>query len=268
MKIAILGCGWLGFDLGKVLYSKHHEVRGSVTRMEKMTELRAEGIIPYSLKLYEKGIQGDMRSFLSRTDVIVVDVPPGLRKNPEGNFVKKIKNLIPYIENSNCPKVIFVSSTSVYKDKKSFPVYTEESETDTSSNTAAQLRKTELLFLDNKNFNASVVRFGGLIGKDRHPVTYLSGRDAVKSPDAPINLVHREDCIDAVLKLIDFKKDNSVWNLVAPEHPKKKEYYTQIAEKRGLEIPNFDTENVSKGKEVSSAKIQKELDFKFSRSIY
>lgn len=268
MKIAILGCGWLGFDLGKVLKTYHHEVRGSVTRMEKMTELRAEGIIPYSLKLYEKGIQGDMRSFLSKTDVIVIDIPPGLRKNPEGNFVKKIRNLIPYIEKSNCHKVIFVSSTSVYKDKKSFPVYTEESETDTSSNVATQLRKTELLLLDNEKFNTSVVRFGGLIGRDRHPVTYLAGRQDVKSPEAPINLVHREDCIDAVMKLIDLKDDNSVWNLVAPEHPSKHDYYTKVARLRELEPPQFDTQKTSKGKEISSEKIISELKFEFKRSIY
>ena len=112
-------------ELGKRLRAENHEVRGSVTRMEKMHEVRAAGIVPYSIKLFEKGVQGDIRSFLSGTNILVVDIPPGLRRNPDVDFVKKIKNLIPYIEKSYVKKVIFTSSTSVYEDQSNFPVYNE-----------------------------------------------------------------------------------------------------------------------------------------------
>lgn len=268
MKISILGCGWLGLELGKRLREGNHEVRGSVTRMEGMSQLREAGIIPFSIKLYEKGIQGDIRSFLSKCDVLIVDIPPGLRSNPEIDFVKKIRKLIPYIEKSHLQRVIFTSSTSVYKDAKDFPVYTEDASTDNSSNTAIQLRNAELLFLNNENFKASVLRFGGLIGKNRHPVTSLSGRKGVKNPEAPVNLVHQEDCISVILKLIKTEKDNSVWNVVYPEYPSKEEYYLKTAGKRGLPVPQFDHAGVSKGKKISSEKFIKEFGFKFEHSIY
>lgn len=268
MKIAILGCGWLGMELGKRLRKQNHEVRGSVTRHEKMIELRSAGIVPYSIKIYEKGIQGDIRSFLSGINILIVDIPPGLRKNPEINFVKKIKNLIPYIEKSYLQKVIFTSSTSVYEDKEDFPVYTEDAETDNSNDTAVQLRNVELLLLNNEKFNASVLRFGGLIGPERHPVKYLSGRSEIKNPEAPINLVHQEDCIAAIFKLMEKEKDNSVWNVVYPEHPKKEDYYSRIAKEMNLEAPEFDHSKPSKGKKVSSDKLKKELKFKFSHSLY
>lgn len=268
MKISILGCGWLGLELGKKLREVNHEVKGSVTRMERMTELREAGIIPYSIKLYEKGIQGDIRSFLSKCDVLIVDIPPGLRKNPEIDFVRKIRNLIPYLEKSHLKRLIFTSSTSVYQDTEDFPVYTEESTTNNSSNTAIQLRNAELLFLNNENFKASVLRFGGLIGKGRHPVKFLSGRQGIGNPEAPVNLVHQEDCISAILKLLKTEKDNSVWNLVFPEHPSKESYYSKMAAKKGLKAPEFDHSKPSKGKKISSKKLIKELDFKFSQSIY
>ncbi|MDR5591537.1 NAD(P)H-binding protein [Christiangramia sediminicola] len=268
MKISILGCGWLGMELGKRLRKENHEVRGSVTRIERMSEIRSAGVVPYSIKLFEKGIQGDIRSFLSGAEVLIVDIPPGLRKNPEVNFVKKIKKLIPYIEKAYVKKVIFTSSTSVYEDTEDFPVYKEDAETNNSDNIAIQLRNAELLFLNNENFNASVLRFGGLIGEKRHPVNHLSGRTGVKNPEAPINLVHQEDCIAAIFKLIDKEKDNSVWNIVYPEHPPKEKYYSNIASERELTKAEFDHTEASKGKKISSEKIQKELGFKFSKSIY
>lgn len=267
MKIAILGCGWLGMELGKRLRKENHEVRGSVTRVEKLTEVRAAGMIPYSIKLYEKGIQGDIRSFLSGVDVLVVDIPPGLRKNPQVNFVRKIKKLVPYIEKSYLQKVIFTSSTSVYQDTEEFPIYKEDAETNNHDETAVQLRNAELLFLNNENFNASVIRFGGLIGEKRHPITHLSGRTGVKNPEAPVNLVHQEDCLNAIFKLIELKKDNSVWNVVYPEHPGKENYYSGIATEKGLPAPEFDHSEKSKGKIISSEKIKKRLNFDFSRSI-
>jgi len=268
MKISILGCGWLGMELGKRLRKENYEVRGSVTSTDKLMEVRAAGMVPYTIKLFEKGIQGDIRSFLSGTSVLIVDIPPGIRKKPKIDFVKKIENLIPYIEKSYLQKVIFTSSTSVFEDKSNFPVYDENTKIDESKYTSAQLMKVEQLFLNNGNFNASIVRFGGLIGEKRHPINNLSGREDVKNPDAPINLIHQEDCITAICKLIGKEKDNSVWNLVNPDHPQKKEYYSKIAADRQLPPPRFDESEPSKGKIISSEKIIKELKFKFSKSIW
>lgn len=266
MKISILGCGWLGFELGKKLVEENHEVRGSVTRHEKMTELRQVGIIPYSIKIFEKGVQGDLRSFLSGAEILIIDIPPGLRKNPEADFVEKIRNLIPAVEKARPGKVIFVSSTSVYEDKEDFPAYTEESETDNSNLRAVQMRNAELLFLNNQKLNTSVLRFGGLLGEDRHPVNYLSGKSSISNPEAPVNLVQRKDCIAAILKIIQKEKDNGIWNVVFPEHPSKEEYYTGIAKSRDLTIPEFDHSKASKGKIISSEKLIK-IGFKFNHSI-
>lgn len=63
MRIAILGCGWLGIELAKKLKKENHEVRGSVANIENMAKLREAKIIPYNIKLFEKGVQGDIRSF-------------------------------------------------------------------------------------------------------------------------------------------------------------------------------------------------------------
>jgi NAD dependent epimerase/dehydratase family enzyme len=72
-----------------------------------------------------------------------------------------------------------------------------------------------------------VVRFGGLIGEDRHPVKFLSGRKNVEQPDSPVNLIHQNDCIGILLTLIEKEIYGEVFNAVAPSHPTRKTYYTK-----------------------------------------
>jgi 3-hydroxyisobutyrate dehydrogenase-like beta-hydroxyacid dehydrogenase len=50
MKISILGCGWLGFPLGKYLVEKGHFVKGSTTSESKIALLSKVGIEPFLLK--------------------------------------------------------------------------------------------------------------------------------------------------------------------------------------------------------------------------
>ena len=268
MKISILGCGWLGLELGKNLVKLRHDVKGSVTKHEKLNELRAAGIVPYSIKTFESGIQGDIRNFLSGSQFLIIDIPPGLRKNPDLDFVQKVKNLLPHIDRANIKRVLFVSSTSVYADTPDFKTYSEKDKTSEQDNTARQLAAAEMVFLDHPKIDASVLRFGGLYGPERHPVNVLSGREHIKNANAPVNLVHRDDCIQAILKLINLQKDNQVWNLVTPEHPSKEKYYTKIAKLRNLELPEFEENSDSTGKKISSEKIQKELKFQFKKGIW
>lgn len=267
MKVAILGCGWIGLELARYLKSRNYEVKGSVTRMERMEKLQQNGIVPYNIKLFENGIQGDITSFLSGMEALVVDIPPGLRKKSETNFLKKMQNLVPYIEKSGIKKLVYTSSTSVYKDTNEIPEYTEESETDNTNDAAIQLKNVELLFVNNPNFDASVLRFGGLLGKDRHPITYLSGKTGVKNAKAPVNLVHKNDCVAALALMLKLEEDNTIWNLVYPQHPEREEYYTRVAREKGLAIPEFEQTPKSSGKKISSSKIMDKLNFKFENPI-
>ena len=268
MKIAILGCGWLGLELGKILAAKNHTVRGSVTSLEKISALRQAGIIPYSIKLFEKGIQGDIKSFLSKIETLIIDIPPGLRKNPEINFVEKIRNLIPYMESREIKNVIFISSTTVYEASENVPVYTEEAATDNKNDVAVQLRNVELLLLNNPKFNTTVLRFGGLLGPQRHPVNTLAGQVEINNPTAPVNLIHRKDCIRIIEKVLEKPQRELILNAVYPEHPKREKYYQTIAAERNLEEPKFDHSAPSKGKMVSSKKIIELFRFKFENSIW
>ena len=275
-KISILGCGWLGLPLAKSLLSKGYEVKGSTTSESKLEVLKNAGILPFQIQLEENQIIGNMEDFLQKIDVLVIDIPPGLRKevstSNEMTFVNKIKTLIPYIEKSGIQKVVFVSSTSVFGD--SFPIIeiTEETKPNPDTESGKQLVISETLLQSNPHFKTTVIRFGGLLGDDRHPVKFLAGRANVENPDAPVNMIQREDCIGIIEKSLDFARDdswewNQTFNAVAPQHPTRKAYYHKKAENLNLPLPTFAENSESKGKMISSKKIETILGYSFQKEI-
>lgn len=267
MKISILGCGWLGFPLAQKLIETGYEVKGSTTSESKFEVLKSKKIQPFLIKLEESQIIGNISEFLNETEIIIIDIPPGLRKTTESTsektFVNKIRTLLPFIENSTIEKVIFISSTSVYGDSTSIPTVTEESILQPDTESGKQLVEVENLFRNNRNFETIIIRFGGLIGEDRNAIKMLTGKTNVANPEAPINLIHQEDCIGIISEIIQQNNWNETFNAVAPFHPKRKEYYTQKAVALNLPKPEFSENEPSVGKIVSSEKLEKVLGYGF-----
>ena len=276
IKISILGCGWLGLPLAKSLLSKGYEVKGSTTSESKLEVLKNAGILPFQIQLEEYQIIGSIEDFLKETDVLIIDIPPGLRREisslEEMTFVNKIRTLIPFIEKSGIKKVIFVSSTSVYGD--GFPIVeiTEETKPNPDTESGKQLAIAETLLQSNLNFKTTVIRFGGLLGDDRHPAKFLAGRTNVENPEAPVNMIQREDCIGIIKEILkQVQHDNWEWNqtfnAVAPQHPTRKAYYHKKAEILNLPLPTFAEDSESKGKIISSKKVERILGYSFQKEI-
>ncbi|WP_291137129.1 SDR family oxidoreductase [Flavobacterium sp. UBA7663] len=275
-KIAILGCGWLGLPLAKSLHSKGYEVKGSTTSESKLDVLKNAGILPFQIQLEEHQIIGTIEDFLKETNVLAIDIPPGLRRefstSLEMTFVNKVKTLIPFIEKSGIQKVVFVSSTSVYGD--GFPIVeiTEETQPNPDTESGKQLVIAETLLQSNSYFKTTVIRFGGLLGDDRHPVKFLAGRMNVENPNAPVNMIQREDCIGIIEEILkQVQHDNWEWNqtfnAVAPQHPTRKAYYHKKAEILNLPLPTFAEDSESKGKIISSKKVETILGYSFQKEI-
>lgn len=256
--IGILGCGWLGFPLAKALVGKNWAVKGSTTSANKLALLRECRINPFLILLDERQIEGDIDGFLENLSVLIIDIPP---KATTSDFTKKIELLLPHLEKSTVEKVVFISSTSVYDDHSI--IVDETTPTHPLTESGKQLVKSEALLQGNPNFKTTVVRFGGLIGEDRHPVRSLSGRKNVEQPDSPVNLIHQKDCIGLLLNLIEKEIYGEVFNAVAPSHPTRKAYYTQKALSLGLPLPEFAKQQGAIGKTISSDKIIKTLAYAF-----
>jgi nucleoside-diphosphate-sugar epimerase len=161
--------------------------------------------------------------------------------------------------------VLFVSSTSVFSDDNS--KVTEASIPNPDTESGKQLLEAEQLLQSNKNFETTIIRFGGLIGNDRHPIKFLAGRKNIENPDAPINLIHQDDCIGIIEAIVCHTELVEVFNAVAPIHPTRKEYYSQKAMELNLPLPEFEENKISTGKLISSDKIETVLNYKFKNKL-
>ena len=183
-QISILGCGWLGLPLAKSLLDIGYCIKGSTTSSDKISVLKNTGITPFNINLTEDKIEGEIDLFLVNSEILIIDIPPKLRRDSKDTsialsmtFVDKIQTLMPFIEKSSIEKVLFISSTSVYADDTSNALsVTEETKPLPDSESGKQLLVSERLLKSNPNFKTTIIRFGGLIGVDRHPIIFLAGR--------------------------------------------------------------------------------------------
>ncbi|PKP27099.1 MAG: NAD(P)-dependent oxidoreductase [Bacteroidetes bacterium HGW-Bacteroidetes-2] len=265
-NVSILGCGWLGFPLAVSLIKKGYTIKGTTTSSGKLSTLSQAGILPFLISVSEVKVQGDMTLFLEDSSMLIINIPPKMRENAAEKFSKKISLLIPYIEKSSVTKVIFVSSTSVYGN--SMEVITEDTPPNPETETGKELVISENMLRKNSSFKTTILRFGGLIGGDRHPVTYLAGRTNLKDAQAPVNLIHREDCILILIEILKQDAFGTIFNAVNPNHPKKSDYYIQKAKEMGLQPPTFakaDSNEIYK--QVDSENLKSVLNYSFKTSI-
>jgi nucleoside-diphosphate-sugar epimerase len=275
-KISILGCGWLGLPLAKKLIEKEYSVNGSTTSENKLSILKDAGINPFLVILSEvegtletESVSETINDFLTESEILIIDIPPKLRANTDLSrklFVEKIETLIPFIEQSTIKKVLFVSSTSIYGDQNH--LITEETNPNPETESGKQLLLAEAILQKNHNFETTILRFGGLIGEDRHPVKFLAGKENLENPDAPVNLIHQKDCIGIIEEIIFQSKWNEVFNAAAPFHPSREDYYTQKAKEQNLILPKFSTETSNIKKIISSEKIENSLKYQFNLDEY
>jgi len=265
-KIGIIGCGWLGLPLAKKIIAENYNVKGSTRSKEKLENLRKVGIEPFYLQLSEAGIDGEIDAFLEDVDVLILNMPPGLRRNPDKNHVLELKHLIHEIEQSKVEHVLYISSTSVFKDSSDFLIIKDTTQPNGTSKAALQLRAIETLLRDNNAFKTTILRFGGLFSNDRHPGKMLSGRTNIKNPKAPINLIHRLDCIGVINAILTQDYWNKTLNAVYPLHTPKKDYYSKYSDIHKIQRPEYLEASISLGKLVQSDAVEQVLNYKFRYS--
>lgn len=252
-QVSILGCGWLGLPLAKHLLQNGWDIKGSTTSSDKIQVLEAEGINSFIIELLEDKVVGDIHSFLENSELLIIDIPPGLRRDPNSDFIAKLKNLTQAISESKISRILYVSSTGVFDDHESIPSFTEHYKFTQREVENSQLVQAEQLLLNLKNIQTSVLRFGGLIGNDRHPVKYLSGKTGIKNPKAPVNLIHLDNSILLISEIIQQNKFGEIFHGVEDIKLSKEDYYTKKAKEFSLPIPEFDHETTSEGKDISMA---------------
>lgn len=244
-KISILGCGWLGKPLALRLIKLGYKIKGSTTSEEKLSEFQEVGITPFLISI--DALARNIAAFLA-SEILIVALPS---KDIEG-----FKNVIYHVEKSAVKKVIFISSTSVYGNSEE--VVTEASETLSSA-----LTTIENLFKNSTHFETTIIRFSGLFGYNRKPGNFFKDGRKIPNPEGFVNMIHKDDCIQLIEKVIEKNAWNQIFNGCADTHPTRKEFYTKCTLAIGLKFPEFEEVGQLQQKIISNKKSKEYLDFKY-----
>ncbi len=237
--LSILGCGWLGMPLAKELLESGYTVKGSRRSREKLQELQDLGIDPFQVIADPDVPLFPERFFLSRT--LLIDIPPG-RKDPQGAraYPQRIRRILERAEEMQVKNVLLVSSTSVHPETNER--IKDAPEAQSTQGNGPVLGEAEEAVKKRFPGTSTIVRFGGLIGPERHPVRYLSGRQSSRSGRAPVNMIHQKDAVGAISRILERKLWGYTFDICAPEHPTRQNFYEKAAEKAGIPPPAFDPE--------------------------
>jgi len=263
-KISILGAGWLGTPLALHFKELGHQIKVSTTKLNKLHDFQKQGLQAFLIDTDQEEQTDDWELFFKDTDLLIITIPPAHNQVLKTNYSEKIRKIIPNIEKHKIKEVIFTSSTTVYISLSG--LVDEKTEVFPVSEMDKQILEVENLLLKNPYFQSAILRLGGLIGEDRHPVHYIVKKSVVNDANNPVNMVHRKDIIRFLSKMVTKVLPNDVFNIVAPIHHNRRDFYTQEAKKLGLSpLPHFIDNPSADFRKVNGEKITKfsELNYRY-----
>lgn len=256
LSTTIIGCGWLGKAFGETLVRSGRNVNGSVRSEEGQEDLKRLGIRPFHLDLQQS--TSVPQEIIDSTETLVITLPPLHRDEPM-RYHAKLVTLLHQFDAST--RVIFTSSTGIYPQEEG---HFDETYSFTTDQESTILPIAESAIRDTMQSHV-ILRLGGLIGPNRHPVRFLQGKEAVKNPLGSINFVHQGDCVRALSVMMD-QAVSGTFNLVYPAYPTRKDYYISAAKHYDLTPPSF-ADEPQQERIISSQKIMQQVGFEFKFPI-
>jgi len=254
-KIAILGVGWLGESLAIDLHQKGNIISGSTSSIAKSKELAHHPFYVGRVEALSNEIIGDYNAFINEAEYLIINIPPRRIENITTIYPQQIEQIVKQTPKN--VKVIFVSSTAVYGNSEIS--ISENVEAVPVKESGVAVLAAEKVVQDYFGNNATILRFAGLIGPNRHPGKFLAGKRVLKNPSSQVNLIHREDCIALINTIIEQDCFGEIINGCASKHPVREDYYKNAAKVLSLDEPIFDNSQVSSGKKIIDNSKSKEL---------
>ncbi len=226
--ISIIGCGWLGLPLAEKLIEEGYRINGTTTTPAKITLLQQKRIVPYLVTLDPKLNLSDETFF--DCDLLLINIPPSTYSKGPDYHPQQIASLVSKINQHQIKNVFYISSTSVYPENNAI--------VDENMELAIENERQQALLLSEQtlqsgSFCLNILRCGGLMGYDRQPHRFLSKSfksKMKKSVNTPVNYIHRDDVIAIISALLQTECTDQIFNLVAPEHPLRKEFINEDIE--------------------------------------
>ncbi|RQH03208.1 SDR family oxidoreductase [Natrarchaeobius oligotrophus] len=237
MEIVILGCGYVGLDLGRQLADGGHAVTGVRRSGDGVRRIEDAGFDAVRADVTDAA---DLEA-VPDADAIVFAASSGGRGADAARevYVEGLRTAIDAFGARDDPpeRLIYTSSTGVHGDHDGDWV-DEETPLEPTTEKTAVLAEAERIAIERsseRGFEGTVVRFAGLYGPDRYRLErYLDGPVTA----GYLNMVHRDDAAGAVRHLLETDRARGEVVQVVDDEPVDKWTFADwLADECGLERP-------------------------------
>lgn len=240
MKIAILGCGYVGKAVARQWTKSGHIVTATTTTPEKITDLEA---IAQRVVVMKGDNLEALTDVVHNQDVVLLCVgakKPTLEAYQEVYF-NTATNLVTVLrENPSVKQLIYTGSYVLYGDKKGEWIDETAAISPTSKN-GQVLADTEQTLLS-ANCSVCIFRLGGIYGPGREILKIFRPWAGTTRPgigEDAANWIHLDDIV-AALELARAKQLEGIYHLVNDVPLTKKQLLNSLCEKYNLPKISWD----------------------------
>jgi nucleoside-diphosphate-sugar epimerase len=273
MRTLIIGCGYVGLELGKELADAGHEVYG-VSRHPNREQLQATGIKPLAGDITKPE---QLTALPANYDWVIncVSSAGGDIEDYRAVYLEGTRNLLRWLEPSPPQKFVYTSSTSIYGQMDG-SVVDEDSPSEPTSDTAKVLVAAEKLLSEaaaRSQFPAVILRVAGIYGPERGYWfrQYLRNEARIEGDGSRfLNMIHRDDVAATIIAALNKGCPGEVYNAVDDEPVTQLAFFQWLAKQLGKDlpptVPESSTQQRKRGitnKKVSNRKLKNELGYQF-----
>jgi nucleoside-diphosphate-sugar epimerase len=237
MRVAILGCGYVGRELGRQLVAAGHDAIGVRRSDDGIERIESAGFDAIRADVTDPAALGAVPD----ADAIVFAASSGGRGAEAAReiYVEGLRTAIEaFGERENTPeRLVYTSSTGVHGDHDGDWVDEETPIEPTTEKTEvlAEAERIALEYPAEYGFEGTVARYAGLYGPDRYRLErYLEG----PVTEGYLNMVHRDDAAGAVRYLLcEELARGEVVQVVDDEPVSKWAFADWLADQAGVEQP-------------------------------
>ena len=240
LRIAVLGCGYVGAAFARQARAAGHDVLGVVRSEASRDRLRAEGLPAEACDLFAD----DWSALPTAFDVVVYAASAG-GGGPEAYalaYDTGVRRALAWAHRVGASRFLFTSSTGVYRQDDGSVV--DEDSPVGGAPTADAILAGERAVLASGLPYARVLRFGGLYGPGRHHLLDQLRRGELViggRVDHFINYLHRDDAASALLRASTVGRPGPrVYNVGDGRPITKQELAVWLAKRLRLGAPVFD----------------------------
>ncbi|MBE9160406.1 SDR family oxidoreductase [Nodosilinea sp. LEGE 06152] len=241
MRVAILGCGYVGKAVAQLWSSQGIGVTATTTSPDRVDDLRK---VAAAVQVVNGSDAGGIVALLQDQDTLLICVGAGRQANYEEVYLNTAKTVVKALEQApSLRQIIFTSTYSVYGNYEGAWVR-EDDPAKPATDNGRTMAETEKMLLQAATPERSICifRLGGIYGPGRELAKIYSRAAGQTRPGAgheASNWVHLDDIVGAIA-FAQTRSLSGLYNLVQDEIPTVRELIDRVCTANHLEPVQWD----------------------------